>query len=103
MDEKPKEIKNDEKISFQSIVELIPEYILKDNIIEQLTFKACNQIIIPIQCIDKNNYTSVYYDGTTICYNITIPKGYINYIQNLYNNEKIKYVKQLNYNFLNFI
>lgn len=73
---------------FDEILNTIPQDIIKDNIIEQLVFQARNQIMCPKKIINELNYTSVYYDGEILCYNITIPTGYIRYLDNMDDNDR---------------
>ena len=79
---------SDEKVTFEELLNYIPANIMRENIIEQLSFIAKNQIRSPHKTIDEKSYTSVYFDGITICYHITVPKGYLAFLRNLDDCEK---------------
>lgn len=70
------------------ILNAIPRNVIKDNIVEQLSFQSRNQIMCPKKQIDESNYTSVYYDGNILCYHLTVPKGYVRYLDNMDENDK---------------
>ena len=83
---------------FVEILNAIPRDMIKNNIIEQLTFQSRNQIMCPKKQIDESNYTSVYYDGQTLCYHLTVPKGYIRYLDNMDENDKKEICESIEFN-----